>query len=277
MSTHLYALIMHLHPTEDIKVPAMLGTQAHAAFLSMIRQHEPALAGLLHNDHGPDQPFGVSLLVPSKALIRRKLHVQAGKVLKLRITLRSSLLLEAFMEYFLGGDYGLRIGQLKTLVGRVEVSGTNEPLAGYATMEQLFEQAQARPMQRLRFIMPTTWKTGNPRKYFELFPHPYPVFQKLSRTWAKWAPPELQFEPQPLLEALRSEEVIVNAYSLRTIHWVAKKPPTQGFIGSVQYEVNGDERLRYTIDLLCRFSFFAGLGNASGRGLGVVVPEVRNA
>ena len=177
------------------------------------------------------------------------------------------------MAYFRTGKFLLRIGSMTALVTQIITSGEGEPLAGYTTMEQLLEASSPQAQQRLRFVMPTTWKTGGKRKYFALFPEPYPIFQKLSRKWGQWAPKELHFDHEPLLEALRDDKVVIAGYKLRTVHWATKKPPSQGFIGTVAYDVQGDETLQRMIDLLCRFGFFAGVGNASGRGLGVVVRE----
>ncbi len=275
MSTNLYAIIIHLHPLEPATIPAMLGKQAHAAFLNMIRENDPVLATSLHEDQGPGQPFGVALLTPWKVLRRRTWHVKPTDTLKLRVTLRGRALYEAFMAYFMKGKFLLRIGGMTALVTRIVTSGENEnePLAGYTTMQKLVEASRPQAQQRLCFVMPTTWKTGTKRKYFALFPEPYPVFQKLSRKWGQWAPKELHFDHEPLLEALRAEQIVIAGYKLRTVHWATKKPPSQGFIGTVAYDVQGDEALQRMIDLLCRFSFFAGVGNASGRGLGVVVRE----
>ncbi|MGB0387409.1 MAG: CRISPR system precrRNA processing endoribonuclease RAMP protein Cas6 [Ardenticatenaceae bacterium] len=273
MSTNLYAIIMHLHPIEPVTMPAMLGTQVHGAFLGMIREHNPALADWLHADQGMGQPFGVSLLTPWQVLRKKGWRVKPTDTLKLRVTLVGRPLYEAFMAYFLNGKFLLRIGRLTTLVTHLEVSGEKEELAGHATMEGLLDEAKPQTEQRLRFVMPTTWKTGGKHKYFALLPEPLPIFQKLSRKWGQWAPPTLRFDHVPLLDGLRSEQVLVAGYRLRTVHWNTKKPPSQGFIGSISYEIQGDSDFQRTIDLLCRFSFFAGVGNSSGRGLGVVVPE----
>jgi CRISPR-associated endoribonuclease Cas6 len=273
MSLDLYALVLHLHPTEAAMLPAMAGAQAHAAFLATVRAVNPSLAAWLHEDHGPDQPFGVSLLAPWRALRERRWHVQPGDTLKLRVTLAGQPLYETFMQHFLEGGHQLRLGTVPCETGRVITSGIGEALAGHATMARLFEEATPAEEQRLRFVMPTTWRTGQHRRHFALFPEPYPLFQKLSRNWEHWAAPSLRYEYEPLLAALREEQVLVTSYQLQTVHWQGEKPPTQGFIGWIHYRVDAPREIRRIVDLLCRFSFFSGVGNASGRGLGVVVPE----
>lgn len=271
---HLYALILHLHPTEAATLSAMLGTQAHAAFLRTMQRANPALAEWLHQDVGTVKPFGVALLAPWAVLRARTWYVQPGETLRLRVTLAGQPLYEQFMESFLRGHYEIRLGHATFQTGRIVASGEGEPLAGHATMGQLWEEAAPQPSQWLRFVMPTTWKQGPPaRKHFALWPEPRPLFQKLSKIWGEWAAPSLRYDHRPLLAALDADAVIFSAHHLRSIHWQTEKPPTQGFVGWAQYEVAGDAALQRQIDLLARFAFFSGVGNGSSRGLGVVVRE----
>ncbi len=273
MSVHLYALILHLHPTEPATLPAMLGEEAHGAFLEVMRESNPALSAWLHEDVGAVKPFGVSLLVPWRALRRRSWHVRPEDTLRLRVTLVGQPLYQQFMEQFLAGQYTLRLGRATFQTGRIITSGVGESLAGHTTMEQIWEEARPQEGQRVRFVMPTTWRQGGTRRHFALLPEPRPLLQKLSKIWSGWAPPSLRYDYRPLLGALDQDGVILAAHHVRSVHWQATKPPTQGFIGWAAYNAHGTLEFRRLVDLLCRFSFYSGVGYGSGRGLGVVVPE----
>ena len=269
----LYALILHLHPTAATTLPAMLGAQAHAAFLQTIQRAEPSLAAWLHEDIGHAKPFGVSLLAPWSALRQRMWRLHPADTLRLRVTLAGQPLYEAFMASFLRGHYELALGHAMFQTGRIVASGQGEALAGHATTEQLVDEATPQESQRFRFVTPTTWKLGRDRKYFALWPEPRPLFQKLSQGWAQWAEPSLHFDHRPLLAALERDAVILTSHHLRSIHWQSIKPPTQGFIGWARYEVSGSADFQRQIDLLARLAFFSGVGYGGGRGLGVVVRE----
>ncbi len=270
----LYALILHLHPTETTKMPAMLGEQAHAAFLALMRESNPDLAAWLHEDQGDVKPFGVALLVPWKALQQREWTVGPFDTLRLRVTLAGRPLYQQFMQHFLAGHYRLRLGHATFQTGRIVASGVGEPLAGHATTAQLWEAAVPRPQQKLRFVMPTTWKQGaGTRPHYALLPEARPIFQKLSQTWHEWAEPSFHFDYRSLLTSLGGDAIFPTAHHVRSIHWQARNPPMQGFVGWVRYEVGGPAEFQQLIDLLCSFSFFSGVGYGRGRGLGVTVPE----
>ena len=270
---HLYALILQLHPTAATTVPAMMGAQAHAAFLRTMQQAAPSLSAWLHEDIGHAKPFGVSLLAPWSALRQRTWHLRPTDTIRLRVTLAGQPLYEQFMASFLRGHYELTLGHATFRTGRIIASGEGEALAGHATTEQLLEEATPEAHQRLRFVMPTTWKLGRDRKYFALWPEPRPLFQKLSQSWTQWAEPSLHFDHRPLLAALEADAVLLTSHHLRSIHWQSAKAPTQGFVGWARYEVGGDRLFQRQIALLARLAFFSGVGYGGGRGLGVVVRE----
>lgn len=276
MSLDLYALIFHLHPLNTATLPAMVGKEAHAAFLSLVREVDADLATWLHADQQQVKPFGVSLLAPHAVLQARQWQVQAGSTLRLRITVAGRELYEALMRRFLEGQYTLRLGRAQFQTGRIIANDPGEPLAGYSTMAELWESATPAARQTVRFIMPTTWKEGpSGHDFFTLLPTPAGFYKTLSKTWdayAKQSDPDLRFDPAPLLRGLEQADVIVSAHHLQTVHWESTKPPTAGMIGKATYHVAGDAAFQRTIDLLTRFSFFAGVGNSRGRGLGVVAP-----
>jgi hypothetical protein len=58
----LYSLVLILAPTRPATVGATVGHQAHAAFLSAIRESDPVLAEMLHQPNAPVRPFTVSPL-----------------------------------------------------------------------------------------------------------------------------------------------------------------------------------------------------------------------
>src|SRR5439155_10942237 len=85
LSTYLYSIILELGATDTTTIPASMGHQAHALFLDLVRQVDPALSSRLHNEQ-EYRPFTVSML--SGVNIRNgKAFLQMGQPYRLRITL----------------------------------------------------------------------------------------------------------------------------------------------------------------------------------------------
>ena len=76
MKSLLYSIILELGATDTTTIPATMGHQAHALFLDLVRQVDPALSPRLH-DEPEYRPFTVSML--SGANIRNgKAFLQIG-------------------------------------------------------------------------------------------------------------------------------------------------------------------------------------------------------
>src|SRR5207237_2089607 len=61
MTNYLYSVILELTPTTTSTLPATMGHLAHALFLDLISQVDPALAARLH-DEPNYRPFTISPL-----------------------------------------------------------------------------------------------------------------------------------------------------------------------------------------------------------------------
>src|SRR5258708_17131097 len=106
----LFSVLLRLHPVEAGFVAPSSGSQAHAAFLDIVRQNDPALAEALHQ---PNQrrPFTVGLLqgfnhLSSKQLEEavmknQKVPVSPGQIYWLRITMLDAAIFGTFVHHLI--------------------------------------------------------------------------------------------------------------------------------------------------------------------------------
>src|SRR6266480_756531 len=106
----LFSVLLRLHPTESGWVSPSSGSQAHAAFLDIVRQNDLSLAEALHQ---PNQrrPFTVGLLqgfnhLSSKQLEEavmknQKVPVSSGQIYWLRITMLDAAIFGTFVHHLI--------------------------------------------------------------------------------------------------------------------------------------------------------------------------------
>src|SRR3989440_12638807 len=106
----LFSVLLRLHPVEAGWVSPSSGSQAHAAFLDIVRQNDPALAEQLHQ---PNQrrPFTVGLLQGFNHLSsaqldeaitkNQKVQVSPGQVYWLRITILDAAIFEVLFQHLI--------------------------------------------------------------------------------------------------------------------------------------------------------------------------------
>ena len=125
----LFSILLRLHPVEAGWVSPSSGSQAHAAFLDIVHQNDPALAEQLHQPN-KRRPFTVGLLqgfnhLPAAKLEEaitknQKVQVLPGQVYWLRITMLDSKLFGTFIQHLITkpGTLPIRLGEAQFAVSR---------------------------------------------------------------------------------------------------------------------------------------------------------------
>lgn len=272
----LYALIIRLLARRAGQVRATAGQLAHAAFLDVLRQVDPALAQAVHDSHGR-RPFTLS---PLHGFAQRgpALLVRAGQEGWLRVTLLDPVLFRTFIDYFLRGSGGaiIRLGEIDFQVTEILSNGASHPLAGAASIEALrrhwaeLPSDAVSPRIELTFASPTAFRSYDEQRRYRswlLLPLPERVFGELARYWDELSGEETRAE----VAALAGSAVVVTRYRLQTRVQHYRRPQV-GFTGNVTFELLEPHDLsqRRRLNRLADLAFFTGLGTKKTMGMGQV-------
>src|SRR5215472_19198683 len=158
MKDLLYSIILELSCTNKATLPSTTGHQAHALFLNLVNQIDPALATRLH-DEPNYRPFTVSPLKGAKER-DRYLQLEAGKVYRLRITLLDGgslwhCLSQRFLE---APNISLQLGEATFILSRVISTPSTDPTgwAGYTDWQTLANTPAQRSIT-IHFDSPTAF------------------------------------------------------------------------------------------------------------------------
>lgn len=270
-TTYLYSLVLDLRAQHAATLPATMGHQAHALFLDLIRQGDPALAARLH-DEPNYRPFTVSPLL-GIPVQDGQVRLRSGHACSLRFTLLDGgpLWEHLITRFLVTQTPTLRLGAAEFLLGQVRATPGNDPTgwAGYTDWPTL-AATPARPYLTLRFASPTAFNFGDKR--FILFPEPLPVWDSLLRVWNLYAPPPLQIDKAPLREFI-TRAVVVADYELHTTRLQYPNHIQKGFVGTCTYRVQEQDALAAQITALAEFARYAGIGYKTTMGMGQVRAE----
>jgi CRISPR-associated endoribonuclease Cas6 len=287
----LFSILLRLHPTEPGLVSPSSGSQAHAAFLDIVRQNDPALAETLHQ---PNQrrPFTVGLLqgfnhLSSKQLEEavmknQKVSVSPGQIYWLRITMLDAAIFGTFVHHLISRPRTLliRLGdanfEISRLIGSPDPHGNANPWAAYSSFAELSAQTRMQKQYAFEFVTPTAFSKGqkNWGKLLKLFPEPALVFESLAKHWETFAPSPLRLSAKGLsihdFAAWCEEYILISRYSLETCYLPGSKFGQTGFQGTITYEVKGSKNDPEATWLtpLSRFALFSGVGYKTSMGMG---------
>lgn len=265
----LYSIVLELTATNQATLLATTGHQAHALFLSLVREVNPELAKRLH-DEPNYRPFTVSPLRGGQ-IQGDKLLLKAGETCYIRLTLLDGgKIWECLGEQFLGGgSLQLRLGVATFRLERVFSTPTADPIgrAGFTSWQTL-ASVPARSHIRLRFLSPTAFNIGD--KQFALFPEPAYVWDSFMRVWNNYAPEELKLA-KPQLREFVTQNVLVSDYELRTTTHRFPNYLQKGFEGLCSYRIKQTElEVARQIAALAEFGQFTGAGYKTTMGMGQV-------
>jgi CRISPR-associated endoribonuclease Cas6 len=265
--TYLYSIIFELSATSTTTIPASMGRQAHALFLDLVRQVDPALSSRLHGE--PEyRPFTVSML--SGVNIRDgKAFLQAGQLYRLRVTLLDGgHLWQCLSAYFLEPrPITLMLDKAEFLLARV-LSTPAADVTGWAGYTDWQTLAATAPRQSItiRFASPSAFSMGD--RCFALFPEPILLWDSLMRSWNRYAPEVLRIDKLAMRDFV-THHVTVSGYDLHTTLLFFPKYAQKSFIGTCSYsvkETNGEYAPQLTA--LAEFARYAGIGYKTTMGMG---------
>lgn len=267
---YLYSVVLELHAVNAATIPATMGHQAHALFLNLIKQVDPALSARLHEEPGY-RPFTVSSL-DGVRVQDDGISLQPGQACRLRVTLLDGgQLWQCLSMYFLETpSITLRPGEAELQVSRMLSTPSADPTgwAGFIDWQTL-ATTPARHSITMRFASPTAFSLGDRR--FALFPEPILLWDSLMRVWNTYAPEILHVDKAALRDFI-TQNVAVTDYTLHTSTLHYPKYRQKGFVGTCSYLIqDGEHAAQLTV--LAEFARYSGVGYKTTMGMGQVRVE----
>lgn len=284
MNAELSAIVLTLDPAAAGAIPASQARAAHALWMRLVADADPALADQLHQD-AQAKPFTCSDLWPaggsrpgsrtrSRSADGRRvdlIEVRPGQPWHLRYTTLSAELTGLWRERILPHlPETFTFGDLPFRLQAAAVRAEEHPWAGrisYADLASpyLLGQAPAPVRWAFSFVSPTAFHSGG-----MTVPVPLPglLFGSLLDRWNAWSPVALN----PEVRRFAQECVAVSSYRLRTRAVPGKEGAVQrGAVGRCDYTaLNKDRYWCSTLSLLAAFAFYSGAGYQTTQGMGMV-------
>ncbi len=264
----LLALTLTLQPLPDVAdapAPRWWGRAAHAMWLDVVAQADPALAQSIHDGSGL-RPYTLSNLMGRFPNGR----IAADETYRLRMTTlhrdMSELLAQAVDDGPLAPDRIIELDRHRFRVAKV--SCQEGPWNGEADYPSLAADILARSQKpprrlQLRFVSPTTFKSRN-----RFMPAPLPdlVFGSLLRRWNAFSPIAFPEDAQRYAE----ECLAIARYQLKTrVVEMKNQGKRPGAIGDIAYvSICYDRYWMRVIHALAAFARFGGVGAGVTLGMG---------
>ncbi len=266
MNPILHSITLELTASNTATIAATMGHQAHALFLDLVQQTDPALSTRLH-DEPNYRPFTVSPLTGVRAQ-GESVSLRPGLRCNLRFTLLDGgRIWQCLSQHFLeAGPITLRLGAAEFALGRMLATPTADASgwAGYSDWQSLASAPASRYIT-LRFASPTAFSIGDKR--FALFPEPLLVWDSLMRVWNSYAPEPLQVDKPPLRDFIE-RRVVVADYELHTATLHYPNYTQKGFLGTCTYLVQEPGDCAQRLAALAGFARYSGVGYKTTMGMG---------
>lgn len=270
-TSYLHSIMLELGAQSAATVPATTGHLAHALFLDLVKQADPALATRLHEEPGY-RPFTVSPLMGGHVQ-HGHVALDAGQPCRLRVTLLDGGPLWQCLSgrFHQAPAITLRLSEAQFKLDRLLATPTADATgwAGYTDWQTLAD-LPARRAITIRFASPTAFSLGKRR--FALFPEPELVWDSLLRVWNNCAPAILQIEKEAMRDFIKSH-VMVSDSSLHITTLYYPTHPQKGFVGTCCYRVRAKGKEAAQLAALAEFARYAGVGSKTTMGMGQVRAE----
>lgn len=280
----LFATVLKLHPLAPGALPVTHGHFAHAAFLDVVRQVDPAAAEALHSSEAR-KPFTVA---PLRGLERRspqqgEIPVRPEDALWLRFTILDPTLFATFIHRFLRGSARptIRLGRVEFGVAEVLTTPGSHPWAGYTSAAELLACGQSHEARGassagrlfdLELASPTAFSLGGQwGKRMDVLPSPRLVFGGLATVWDAWCG-EVFAMGRGVREYVEEGVVVSRIDRLETRMYQFSRHPQVGVVGRLTYRLLEavEPAEAALLNTLADFAFYAGLGYKTTMGMGQV-------
>ncbi|NWJ94206.1 MAG: CRISPR-associated endoribonuclease Cas6 [Chloroflexi bacterium] len=268
---YLRSIILDFIATNDSSVSVTTGHQAHALFLNLIEQADPALNKRLHNEPGY-RPFTVSALMGVTSPEGNRLVLRQGCSYQLRVTLLDGgQLWHCITNRFLEGNVRLRLGKAELQLKSI-VSNPSSDRTGWTSFTDWHSLAtnKAYSSITLRFTSPTAFSLGH--RHFVLFPQPVLIWESLIRVWNNYAPHSLRIEKENLQDFIQRNvnmsECNLSTATLHFPHYLQK-----GFVGTCTFAIDVQNDFASQLSALAKFARYSGVGYKTTMGMGQVCIE----
>jgi CRISPR-associated endoribonuclease Cas6 len=237
---YLHSVMLELQAEHAATLPATTGHLAHALFLKLISQVDPALSARLHEEQGY-RPFTVSPL-HGGCVQGKSIRLRAGQLCGLRVTLLDGGQLWQRLSARMHERDALQLylGPAPFRLERVLATPALDP-SGWAgfTDWQTLAATPARRSITMHFASPTAFSLGKRR--FALIPDPVLVWDSLLRVWNSYTPEALRIEKDVLRDFVRQHVVISDSH-IHTTTLSFPTHPQKGFVGTCSYLVQQHQR-----------------------------------
>ena len=264
----LYSILLTLSARHFATIPRTTGHLAHALFLNLVKQFDPALSSRLHDEPGY-RPYTIS---PLSGGTRAGDHIvlRHGQPCHLRITLLDGgMLWQALQTHYLeSGPVHVRLGEANLQLARMLSTPTADPKnrVSSTTWQSLVTLPAERTIT-MYFSTPTAFSLSE--RQFGLFPEPPLIWESLLRSWNRYAPESMRIEKQVIREAL-SNQIAVTACALRTAFLHFPTSVQKGFTGRCTYQLRTEELLAARLTSLAALAKYSGIGSKTTMGMGQV-------
>lgn len=264
--------VLHLIPTEDVRLRPTMGHHAHAAFLSLLRISNPGKAEEIHAA-STQKPFTVSPLIGKGKRHGNFLWIRAATKCWLRFTFLNDELFTHFSPAFFAQELPLiRLGQAPfqfdhLIVNNIENHGWSRNI----TYADLVESAKPETEICLKFHSPTAFRALTPRgqkSYNHTQVDPIRCYRSWINKWNAFAP--LQFDRDELLVFI-TEQLRVSRTETRTQALNFGRHTEIGCVGTSTFRfVSGTAKphLIRAANCLADFAFYCGTGYKTTMGMG---------
>ena len=260
-TTELVGIRLQLQPHKPCILYPQYAIGLHAWFLDQVRQHNPTLSAILHDDQS-EKAFTLSDLGVSSSSTERGLQLQPDRSYDWTITALSPAVAQWLAQWLqiLPPTVELRNAPLRIQ----QVAIVHAPTT-YAQLWKLNQTGENRVA--LSFTAPTSF-----RRHGQHFPLPVPfnVFHSYLRRWNAFS--HTPFDQDEFLDWV-DEAILVLRYSLESTKVLAgKKGSVTAFTGAIEFGVSPKaafnpafEQLFFT---LASVAPYCGTGHKTTFGLG---------
>lgn len=284
-SPDLYALIIRLTAQKSGSMPATQGHLAHAAFLDILHQVDPAVSQAIHDDKNGRKPFTISPLHGYGHGHAGKLYVKAGQEGWLRVTLLDPALFHTFISHFLQGSNrpAIRLENIPFHVSEILSSPNSHPQAGYDSLLNLqnkwgaMDDLAPHLTIPMNFRTPTAFSLRNGRfRHMHILPDPALVFGELAGYWENLAGNSPA--SRDAVREFAAYNTVVSRHHIQTHMVQFRKSKQIGFAGIVHFLIQDKENqpmVRY-LNQLADLAFYTSIGSKTGQGMGQLMRIVEN-